>query len=127
MSSEKLNSAIKARLSEIEVEIGVLVQERESLNKFLGNQNHTSEPIKKTGQYWFKNRFSPEQGFSTIEKGFRVLYHYQDEGPNFVTDNTGYPKVWPNIDEARKYIKDSVALVRSCMYTIIAADGEIVS
>lgn len=128
MTSEKLSEALKERIKQIDVEIGVLTQEKNSLEKFL-NIEKEDEEIKHTYQYWYKNRFNSEAGFSTIkENGFRILYHLQDEGPNFITNDKGEARIWPTIKEARAYIKaGQVSLNYSCNYTIIASDGEIVS
>ncbi len=83
----------------------------------------------RTGAYWYKNRFKPEEGYSTIPFGYRIVYELQDEGPNFISGSVkngtfGMSEVWPTIQEARGYVERCQN--KGTIYTIIAPDGEIV-
>ena len=98
---------LEAKISRLEKEINEIDEKLEEL--------YNSE-VQHTGNFWYKNRFHPEQGFATGDK-YRILYELQDEGPNFVAGVE-----FDSIAEARKYISGD----RKATYTIISPDEEIV-
>lgn len=71
----------------------------------------------RTGQFWFKNRFNPAEGYATSNY-FRILSECQDEGPNFL------PYGYENFQDAKKYTE--MYANPGTVYTIISPEGEIV-
>lgn len=136
MISSKTSQILQEQIINLEKEIVCLEKAKAELQAILVEDKESvlkgyipDKAIGHTGKYWYANRFSPELGYSTINFGFRILYESQDEEPNFIPGTAknrteGKAEVWSNIDEARKYIKNFND--KSSIYTIVAADGEIV-